>query len=223
MPRQIAIGDVHGCIRELDDLLDKLSPGKDDQLFFLGDLINAGPHSLKVLERLRDLPQARCLLGNHELRLLQYHRDKDPRILKTYDFATLKTFGEAEWSQLSTFEERIYLPENNILLVHGGLLPNIPWEEQPLTVITQIQVIDPLTGKWGKRAEIPDGVRWADLWEGPPFVFYGHTPRKTPYPSRWALGIDTGCVYGGHLTACDLRTRKITHVKARKCYVNKAK
>ncbi len=221
MPRLIAIGDVHGCVRELDDLLEKLSPDKDDQLYFLGDLINVGPNSQGVLERIRNLPHVRCLLGNHELRLLQYHRDKDPRILKPYDPKTLKTLGEAEWKQLSEFEERIHLPEVNTLLVHGGLLPDTPWATQPITLISQIQVIDPQTGAWGKRADIPEGTPWADQWQGPPFVLYGHTPRKAPYQSPWALGIDTGCVYGGHLSACDLQTRTITQVKARKCYANK--
>ena len=59
---------------------------------------------------------------------------------------------------------------------------------------------------------------WADLWGGPPFVVYGHTPRHEVYRLKWSIGIDTGCVMGGHLTAYILPERRIVQVKARQNY-----
>jgi hypothetical protein len=80
-----------------------------------------------------------------------------------------------------------------------------------------IQVID-TDGKPAKRADRPDAPAWADLWTGPPFVVYGHTPRPEIYKLKWSLGIDTGCVQGGHLTAYTLPEKRFLQVKARQRY-----
>jgi hypothetical protein len=73
-------------------------------------------------------------------------------------------------------------------------------------------------GKPGKRADKPDSPAWADLWSGPPFVVYGHTPRREIYKLKWSVGIDTGCVQGGHLTAYVLPEKRFHQVKARQRY-----
>src|SRR5262245_35246812 len=69
MSRTIIVGDVHGCSRELDQLLAKLGPGAADTILFVGDLLNKGPDSTGVLRRVRELG-ARTALGNHEQRLI---------------------------------------------------------------------------------------------------------------------------------------------------------
>jgi diadenosine tetraphosphatase ApaH/serine/threonine PP2A family protein phosphatase len=102
--------------------------------------------------------------------------------------------------------------------VHGGFLPGIAWQTQPASVVTRIQVVD-RDGRPRKRADCPDAPFWADLWRGPPFVVYGHTPRPEVCERPSSLGIDTSCVYGGHLTACILPERRIVQVKARERYV----
>jgi len=71
--RLIAIGDIHGCHAEFAELLDQLAPTKDDRLILLGDLVNRGPDSPKVIDLAR-AASALSLLGNHELRLLNYRR-----------------------------------------------------------------------------------------------------------------------------------------------------
>jgi hypothetical protein len=114
---------------------------------------------------------------------------------------------------LLTYEE----PELNMVLVHGGFLPNIPWNKQPADVITRIQVVDK-DGNARKRADSPESPWWADLWGGPPFVVYGHTPRPEVYKLKWSIGIDTGCVLGGSLTAYILPERRLVQVKARQRY-----
>ena len=88
--RLIAIGDIHGCHAEFAELLERLAPTKDDQLILLGDLVNRGPDSTKVIDLAR-AANAISLLGNHELRLLNYRRTKDRDFLKEND---QETFGQ---------------------------------------------------------------------------------------------------------------------------------
>ena len=103
------------------------------------------------------------------------------------------------------------------MFVHGGLLPNEPWQKQPANVVTRIQVIDK-EGNAAKRADGEDLPPWADLWSGPPFVVYGYTPRPDIYKLKWSVGIDTACVMGGHLTAYILPEKRFVQVKARRRY-----
>ena len=214
--RLIAIGDIHGCHLEFAELLARLALGREDRLILLGDLLNRGPDSNKVLDLARD-HKALALLGNHELRLLKYRRTGDKKPLKEGDLDTFEKLRAEDWAfietMLLTFEER----ELNTVFVHGGFLPDEPWQKQPAEVVTRIQVID-RDGKPAKRADKPDAPAWADLWSGPPFVVYGHTPRPEIYKLKWSLGIDTGCVQGGHLTAYELPEKRFLQVKARQRY-----
>lgn len=214
--RLIAVGDIHGCHVEFAELLAQLNPTRDDRLVLLGDLVNRGPDSRKVLELARQF-RAIALLGNHELRLLKYHRTGDTKFIKDSDFATIAVLRPDDWDFLAamplTFEE----PALNTVFVHGGFLPNEPWQKQPAEVVTRIQVIDS-SGRPAKRADLPDAPSWADRWSGPPFVVYGHTPRPEIYKLKWSLGLDTGCVLGGHLTAYELPEKRFIQVKARQRY-----
>ena len=214
--RLIAIGDIHGCHQEFSDLLARLALTKEDRLILLGDLVNRGPDSCKVIDLARE-HGALALLGNHELRLLKYHRNGDKRSVKDADLETFEKLRAEDWTYLEamplTFEE----PELNTVFVHGGFLSGEPWQKQPAEVVTRIQVID-REGRPAKRADQPDAPPWADFWSGPPMVIYGHTPRPEIYKLKWSLGIDTGCVLGGYLTAYELPERRFIQVKARQRY-----
>ena len=214
--RLIAIGDVHGCHAELAELISRLELTKDDRLVLLGDLVNRGPDSCKVLDIAR-ANKAIALLGNHELRLLKYRRTNDRKYVKEHDLDTFEKLRPQDWAFLEamplTFEE----PDLNTVFVHGGFLPNEPWQKQPPEVVTRIQVVDP-DGNPAKRSAAPGSPLWADLWNGPPFVIYGHTPRPEIYKLKWSVGIDTACVMGGYLTACILPEKRFVQVKARRAY-----
>jgi hypothetical protein len=214
--RLIAVGDIHGCHHEFADLLEQLELKGGDRLVLLGDLVNRGPSTTKVLDLARACG-ALSLLGNHELRLLKYHRTGDRKVVKEHDLETYDTLRPEDWDYLEgmalTYEE----PELNTVFVHGGFLPNIPWQKQGADIVTRIQVVD-AEGQARKRADSPDSPWWADLWGGPPFVVYGHTPRPEVYKLKWSIGIDTGCVLGGNLTAYILPERRLLQVKARQRY-----
>jgi predicted phosphodiesterase len=183
--RLIAVGDIHGCHNEFEELLGQLDLKDGDRLVLLGDLVNRGPNSTRVIELAR-AAGAISLLGNHELRLLKFRKTGDRKFVREHDLETFEALRPEDWAYLEamplTFEE----PELNTVFVHGGFLPNEP--------------------------------PWADLWGGPPFVVYGHTPRAEIYKLKWSIGIDTGCVLGGYLSAYILPERRIAQVKARQKY-----
>ncbi len=214
--RLIAIGDIHGCHQEFAELLDRVALTKDDQLILLGDLVNRGPDSNRVIDLARQ-HKALSLLGNHELRLLNYRKTKDTAFIKETDELTCEKLRPEDWSYLEGMPLTHYVEELNTVFVHGGFLPNEPWQKQPAQIVTRIQVVD-RDGKARKRAESEDSPPWADLWSGPPFVVYGHTPRSEIYKLKWSVGIDTACAMGGHLTAYILPERRFVQVKARRKY-----
>jgi hypothetical protein len=214
--RLIAIGDIHGCHQEFAELIERLALTKQDQLVLLGDLVNRGPDSRKVIDLARS-HRAISLLGNHELRLLNFRKTKDTAFLKETDEATYQSLRPEDWAYLEAMPLTHYVDELNTVYVHGGFLPGEPWQKQPAQVVTRIQVID-ADGKPRKRAECEDCPAWADLWSGPPFVVYGHTPRPEIYKLKWSVGIDTACVMGGYLTAYILPEKRFVQVKAKKRY-----
>jgi len=214
--RIIAIGDIHGCYAEFAELLERVGIERADKLILLGDLVNRGPDSLKVID-LAKRHQAVSLLGNHELRLLNYRKTKDPAFLKETDAETFSRLRPEDWAYLEQMPLTHEVADLQTVFVHGGFIPNEPWARQPAQVVTRIQVID-REGKPRKRADCADCPAWADLWSGPPFVVYGHTPRPEIYKLKWSVGIDTACVMGGYLTAYILPEKRFIQVKARRRY-----
>ena len=214
--RLIAIGDIHGCHEEFSELLRLIDLQPDDRLVLLGDLVNRGPNTPRVLELAR-AHRAISLLGNHELRLLNYRRTRDLKFVKENDLETFDQLTAEDWTYLENMLLTYEDPDLNLVCVHGGFLPDIPWSKQPAEIITRIQVVD-AAGQPCKRAEAPEAPSWVDLWNGPPFVVYGHTPRAEIYKRKWSVGIDTACAMGGHLTAFILPEKRFVQVKARRPY-----
>lgn len=214
--RLFAVGDIHGCHAEFAELLSRLDLAKEDRLVLVGDLVNRGPDSCKVIDLAKE-HRAISLLGNHELRLLKYRKTGEKKYLKDGDSDTFKKLRPEDWTYLEAMRLTHEEPELNTVFVHGGFLPDQPWQKQPAEVITRIQVID-RNGLPAKRADAPSAPMWADLWSGPPFVIYGHTPRAEVYKLKWSLGLDTDCVRGGHLTAYELTEKRFHQVKARQRY-----
>ncbi len=218
MPRTIAIGDVHGCASEFEELLTALELEPEDRVIQVGDLVNRGPDSHRVIELAREY-KVEAILGNHELRLLKARQKNKPSLLKDYDHSTLQQLTADDWAYLEAMPKFLYDATINTVIVHGGFLPNEPWQTQALDLITSIQVIDK-KGKAAKRSDAPNAAPWADSWHGNPFVIYGHTPRPNVLERPGSIGIDTGCVYGGHLTAYIIEEKSLVEVRAHKTYAH---
>jgi predicted phosphodiesterase len=215
--RLIVIGDVHGCYLELEKLLNLLRLEKHDIVMFLGDLVNRGPDSHFVVKMAREIG-AFSVMGNHEHRLLKWRQRRRDEELKECDFVTIQQLTLKDWEFLEKMQIWHHLPELETILVHGGFLPDVPWKKQPVEVVTRIQMVDE-NGFPQKRARAPLSPHWSALWRGPKFVLFGHTPFPEVQREPFAWGIDTGCVYGGHLTACILPERRLVQVVAGEPYI----
>lgn len=216
--RTLLIGDIHGCADELKYLLKKIEPKKKDRIIALGDLVNRGPKSRKVLKLARKhgiIP----ILGNHEMRLLEARKTGRMGPLKLKDRLTYAALKKSDWEWIQTWPHVIRIKSLNLIAVHGGFLPYKNWKKQSPKLVTSIQVIDK-KGNPRKRSQSSNGKPWAKFWMGPEHVVYGHTPRKLPLKHQKATGIDTGCVYGNTLTALSLPEFKFYKVRAGRIYID---
>jgi serine/threonine protein phosphatase 1 len=193
------VGDVHGCRRELEDLLARLSPGEDDLVLFVGDLVRKGPDSAGVVALVRSRENVLSIRGNNEDKLI-------------HDRKTLATLDEADLSYLESLP--VAVSWSDALAVHGGIDPRRPLAEQDVDDLLTCRAVPPENGY--------DGPFWFETYEGPPRAFFGHTVLEDPVVSEWAVGLDTGCVYGGALTAYDYYGDELVSVPARETYRDRA-
>jgi serine/threonine protein phosphatase 1 len=186
------IGDVHGCRRELDALLDRLSPAADDLVVFVGDLVRKGPDSAGVIERVRAMDNAVTVRGNNEEKLLR--GEKRLPELSADDLAWLRSRPAAvSWA--------------DALVVHGGVDPRLPLERHDLETLQNARSL--ADGSYERPF-------WWDVYDGPYRVFFGHTVLERPIEREHAVGLDTGCVHGNALTAYDWRgERFVAHAPDR--------
>jgi len=226
------IGDVHGCIDELKELYETLVKQGVDEVLHLGDLIARGPDSHGVISFCRER-QMRGVRGNHEGTVLAA---EDLRTAGRY--ASPKKLAMAQG--LST-ENREYLlslpfyleiPELNALLIHAGVWPTLPMAKQPERGLCTAQLIDPCKPgdtRWNHqdrngRTEAQNRelgyVFWTEVYNLPQRAFYGHTFWEEPREENGTYGVDTGCVFGGKLTAAVVTEDDVEYVSvsARRIY-----
>jgi serine/threonine protein phosphatase 1 len=214
-----AVGDIHGERERLDQLLDRLPLGPDDRLVFIGDYIDRGPDSKGVVDRLIELARERdCtfLLGNHESMFLDFigwrgeaYFGGDAFLLNGGD-RTLGSYGY--FDQAFPEPDSLELPkdhadfyrglklfhlEGDYLFVHAGLGRHLSEEDDVAYALRRIRAEDLL---WDRAsAELPHALGVT--------IVYGHTPAPD-LQIRWnppfSIGIDTGAVFGGRLTAIRL-------------------
>lgn len=223
---KVIVGDVHGCLEELHALLDKVGyvQGRDG-LEFAGDFLDRGPDPVGVVALAMKLG-ARGVQGNHEEKALRWRKHEDrvrrePGYVNPVRGAPDRPIPESrkdEWRALSA-DQAAWLAAlplwldlgNNWLLVHAGF-EGRPLKEQRKDRVIRVRYVDPITGEMvpymeGTLDQPEDTVPWQDAWEGPQNVVYGHAvhslvdPRIDHGDGFKMVGIDTGCVYGGHLTA----------------------
>jgi diadenosine tetraphosphatase ApaH/serine/threonine PP2A family protein phosphatase len=217
--RTIVIGDVHGCVDELQDLLRRCSIDKAaDRVVLVGDLVAKGPDSQGVVQLVRERGFA-AVLGNHDAKVLSIGRDSahataDERG-KGDHAAVARSLEPDDWRYLEDLPLYRELPDLDVIVVHAGLVPGIPLTEQPKNLLINMRSITP-SGEPSKRVEA--GVPWASLWPGPAHVMFGHDAIRGLQRHPFATGLDTGCVYGRALTACILPEHSLVSVPARRAY-----
>lgn len=208
--RTIVIGDVHGCADELEELLRAVSAGPDDRLVSVGDLVSKGPDSRRVLLWAMSAPNLACVLGNHELRLLRHWRAGTRSEEKAHDAETYRQLGDLydpAMRFIDAWPATASVPGG--LVVHAGFDPRESLEWQSRRTLTSVRRLD-------------DGRPWYEHYRGPRLVVFGHWARREPVLRPNAVGLDTGCVYGGALSALILPERRLVSVPARREYARKA-
>lgn len=173
----IVVGDVHGCLLELQELLDQLDPSGNDLLVFTGDLIRKGPRSNEVLNFLRSREHLISVRGNNEQKIID---------------------GRADMADL-TPENRQYIQSlpvliswNRSIVVHGGVDPRKRLRDQTPGELLTYRSVD---------GNGYDGRLWFEEYDRSVRVFFGHTVLSEPLVHDAFVGLDTGCVYGGTLSA----------------------
>jgi len=216
------VGDIHGCAVELQLLLDKLDLQEDDQLLSVGDLFHRGPDPTGVLRILQGLGSSFDMVnGNHELTLLNrlhgrrcnglddlrgdgralMHESVMPvadeliEFIRDRDFIQRRQLGGTTWSGSGADEW---------LLVHGCVLPGQVAEDIPPSQLV----------RKGRLKNLPDKPFWFEHWQGPEFVVFGHAQSAAGQHLNSegeisCFGLDTGCVYGGELSALRIEDLRI--------------
>ena len=224
MERTIVVGDVHGCRDELQALLASCGWSARDRVVLAGDLVAKGPDSAGVVALARKLG-ALAVLGNHDRRVLRIREIQGGRArddghpVKPEHQRVVDTLSAADWAYLQALPpflrlgpERPGEPETAVL--HAGAVPGLPLEEQDRENLLCMRSIR----DDGQATKKITGRPWASLWKGPERIVFGHDAVRGLQRYDWAIGLDTGCVYGGQLTAIILPERRLVSVRAARAY-----
>ena len=185
------VGDVHGSRNSLERLLTELELAGDDLVVFVGDLVRKGPDSPGVIDLVRGDSRLVSVRGNNEQKIVR--GDKDPDWLRE---------GDREY-----FESLpVAISFDDVLVVHGGIDPQRSLADH---------TVEELLTMRSPHGDGYHGPFWYDDYDGPYRVFFGHTVHDYPVKREHAVGLDTGCVYGGTLTAYDYRNDEFLTVEAK--------
>jgi diadenosine tetraphosphatase ApaH/serine/threonine PP2A family protein phosphatase len=216
MARTIVVGDIHGCFDELTDLLELLKPRRDDRLISVGDLITKGPKNREVLDLLISDARWSSVVGNHDRKIRQKLRGEPVRLNKEQR-AVLKEL-QFNLPKYAAFLRSLpfTIDLGSYLVVHAGIRPGVSLDKQMASDMTEIRTM-------GADPSRRRGVPWYSVYRGPQTILFGHWPAKEPRRASHAIGLDTGCVYGGGLTAFVIESEEFVSVRARQKYVGRDK
>ncbi len=236
------IGDVHGCFDELCELLGELgyevseNPSADDwnwysvrppagrRALFLGDLVDRGPNSPAVLRLVMGMVQAGtalCVPGNHDDKLMRYLNGRKVKIAHGLA-ATLEQlerespeFRERVRGFLAGLTHHYVLDGGRLVVAHAGMKERFQGRDSKR--VRDFALFGETTGEIDEYG-LPIRLDWAADYRGRALVVYGHTPVHEPAWVNRTINIDTGCVFGGRLTALRYPELVLTSVLARQTY-----
>ncbi|MCB9591368.1 MAG: metallophosphoesterase [Sandaracinaceae bacterium] len=209
--RTVIVGDIHGCLEELRALLGDLrfESGRD-RLVSVGDLVGKGPDGAGVVRFMREGGHE-AVLGNHDEKLLRWRAGETKKPLSDTHAAHAAAMTDADWAWLEALPLYLEIPELDVLVVHAGVVPGVPIRKQRREDLLLMRSLRP-DGTASPR--LGDGRLWGSRYQGPPRVVFGHD--AITGLQRWphAIGLDTGCCYGGHLSALVLPENRVAQRRA---------
>ena len=237
------IGDIHGCYDELLELLQKLGYDISEQthektlithpdgrkVVFVGDYVGRGPKVVEVLKLVIDMHMngtAICVPGNHDVKLVRALRGKN--VNKTHGLAESLTQLENESdefrTQIADFIESMIshyvLDDAKLVVAHAGMKQDL--QGRASGRVREFALYGETTGETDEFG-LPVRLNWAEEYRGTANVVYGHTPVSEPQWINRTINVDTGCVFGGKLTALRYPERELVSVPAHKTYYEPAK
>jgi len=234
------IGDVHGCYDELCALLETLGYSVDKEAYtavppegrravFLGDLCDRGPNNIEVLRLVMGMVQAGCaycVAGNHDAKLLKKLRGKNVQLTHGLDktVAQLETQDAAFTADVTAFLDGLIshyvLDDGKLVVAHAGLKES--YQGRGSGRVREFCLYGDTTGETDEYG-LPVRLPWANAYRGKAMVVYGHTPTPDVEPVNNTFCIDTGCVFGGKLSALRYPEKEIVQVPAAQMYYAPAK
>ena len=213
----LIIGDVHGCLVELKEIVaaaeSLLDAHEKLRIILVGDLVNKGPFSAEVIQYVRSQEWC-CVMGNHDEYIAKFFRDEDWDASKNWIHKL--SIEDRQW--LLDLPYTISIPQTNSIVVHAGLLPGVPLEAQRLKDMILMRTVSRGEGQaWQAHEVLGEGMAWAEIWSSQssdecpividgkgtvPHIYFGHDARRGLQRTKHATGLDTGCCYGGCLSAC---------------------
>ncbi|MES2206901.1 MAG: metallophosphoesterase [Pseudomonadota bacterium] len=231
------IGDIHGCFDELLDLLLKLGyhvslnnhqyilhHPDHRKIIFLGDLVDRGPKSPEVVRFVMDITQSGqgyCVAGNHDVKLVKALRGRDITLShglkESMEQFSLETsaFRDQTANFLEQLVSHYVLNEGKLVVAHAGLKEEMHGRDS--NKVRYFSMYGETTGKTDAFG-LPIRYNWAEAYKGEALVVYGHTPLQQAEWLNNTLCLDTGCVFGGALTALRYPEKEVVFVRARQQY-----
>lgn len=228
------IGDVHGCGDELEELLAQLGYAvagngvwrhpAGRKAVFLGDLVDRGPRVpdvLKIVMAMVAAETAYCVPGNHDMKLVRQLNGRDVQLTHGLAESVAQLAGET-----SEFRKRVadflddlvshyVFDDGKLVVAHAGMK-----EEMQGRGSGKVRAFAQYGETTGESDEfgLPIRYNWAAEYRGQAMVVYGHTPVPEPEWLNRTINVDTGCVFGGKLTALRYPERELVAVPARRVY-----
>jgi protein phosphatase len=246
------IGDVHGCCDELESQLEQrgyalTSTGADNPIWgnrtyihpagrkavFVGDLVDRGPRILDCVRLVRNMVQggsALCVPGNHDMKLMRKLRGKDVQITHGLESSLAEidalpadlqdSFRAALAEFLDSLVSHYVLDDGKLVVAHAGMKAEM--QGRGSGKVREFALYGETTGETDEFG-LPIRYNWAAEYRGSAMVVYGHTPVPEPEWLNRTVNIDTGCVFGGKLTALLYPEKEFVSVPAARTYCEPAR